>query len=49
MEEDCGGGRGLSWAVEPKGERHKWRDTIEYCMKNLINFMLNYRLLGYEE
>jgi len=22
MEEDCGGGQGLSWAAEPKRERH---------------------------
>jgi hypothetical protein len=23
MEEDCGGGQGLSWAVEPRREREK--------------------------
>jgi len=25
MEEDCGGGQGLSWAVEPRGEREEPR------------------------
>jgi hypothetical protein len=24
MEEDCGGGQGLSWAVEPRREREKY-------------------------
>jgi hypothetical protein len=24
MEEDCGGGQGLSWAVEPRRERMVW-------------------------
>jgi hypothetical protein len=26
MEEDCGGGQGLSWAVEPRRERERERD-----------------------
>jgi hypothetical protein len=25
MEEDCGGGQGLSWAVEPRRERERER------------------------
>jgi hypothetical protein len=29
MEEDCGGGQGLSWAVEPRKERNlKGRDHL---------------------
>jgi hypothetical protein len=26
MEEDCGGGQGISWAVEPRGERERERE-----------------------
>jgi hypothetical protein len=29
MEEDCGGGQGLSWAVEPRVERER---DLSMCM-----------------
>jgi hypothetical protein len=29
MEEDCGGGQGLSWAVEPSRERERERVHLE--------------------
>jgi len=25
MEEECGGGQGLNWSVEPRGERERER------------------------
>jgi hypothetical protein len=30
MEEDCGGGQGLSWAVEPRGGGERERQMTEY-------------------
>jgi hypothetical protein len=29
MEEDCGGGQGLSWAVEPRRERENVHSLIK--------------------
>jgi hypothetical protein len=30
MKEDCGGGQGLSWAVEPRGERERDRQSSSF-------------------
>jgi len=38
MEEDCGGGQGLSWAVEPRGEREKVKLMKLMKCKLLVQF-----------
>jgi hypothetical protein len=38
MEEDCGGGQGLSWAVEPRRERERER---ERDFEDQIHFLQN--------
>jgi hypothetical protein len=38
MEENCGGGQGLNWAVEPTGEREGERLTPQQCELQLCNF-----------
>jgi hypothetical protein len=42
MEEDCGGGEGLSWAVEPKGggERERERELIMF-ISNYMNCIIS--------
>jgi ABC-type protease/lipase transport system fused ATPase/permease subunit len=37
MEEDCGGGQGLSWAVEPRGEREREISPRNYLASNEMN------------
>jgi hypothetical protein len=34
MEEDCRGGQGLSWAVEPRRERERERESMDVCMSD---------------
>jgi hypothetical protein len=38
MEEDCGGGQGLSWAVEPRRERERKSQSSS------VSIMTGYRL-----
>jgi len=38
MEEDCGGGQGLSWAVEPRRERERERNKMTFLYICLITF-----------
>jgi hypothetical protein len=35
LEEDCGGGQGLNWAVEPRGEREREREEYQNVQKEL--------------
>jgi hypothetical protein len=41
MEEDCRGGQGLSWAVEPRGEKERERENVISNNNKLLAYSMS--------